>query len=50
MLEPVISGTQNGKERYSERRFEVFGEVHRRINPDLKSNEAGALGQPGSSE
>ena len=36
VLEPVIAAAQNGKERHSERRFEVFGEVHRRINPDLQ--------------
>jgi hypothetical protein len=35
VFEPVIADAQNSKERHSERRLEVFGEIHRRINPDL---------------
>jgi hypothetical protein len=34
VLEPVIADSHDGNERYSERRFEVFGEIHRRIDPD----------------
>lgn len=41
MLEPVIADAERGKERDSERRLEVFGEFHRRINPEPNSCEAG---------
>jgi hypothetical protein len=40
-LEPVIAEGHNGNEDHAERSFEVFGEFHRRINPDWKSNQTG---------
>jgi hypothetical protein len=43
VLEPVVEAAYNNNERYSEHRFEVFGEFHRRISPDWKSNEAGCI-------
>ena len=48
VLEPVIADGQSNNERHSERRLEVFGEFHRRINPDWKSNQLGTLGRPGN--
>jgi hypothetical protein len=41
VLEPVIADGESGNEDHAERRFEVFGEFHRRINPDWKSNQTG---------
>src|ERR1700704_1357782 len=43
VLEPVIADAEHSKESHSKRRFEIFGEVHRRINPDCKSKEAGGI-------
>ncbi len=40
VLEPVIAGPQHHGDDHSDRRLEVFGEFHRRINPDL-SGETG---------
>ncbi len=42
MLEPVPYAAQRGEEDHGERRLYVFGERHRRINPDLKSRGAAA--------
>ena len=45
-LEPVIAEGHNGNESHTERRFEVFGEFHRRINPEPNSCEAGRFELP----
>ena len=37
MLEPVISDACGGNQNHAQRRFQILGEVHRRINPDLES-------------
>jgi hypothetical protein len=35
MLKPIPSAQQRSRDHRSQRRLEVFGEHHRRINPDL---------------
>ena len=46
VLEPVVAGAKDDENHRSERRLEVFGEIHRRIIPDLKSQEAGRRKRP----